>query len=218
MLGPRQTVGHRILFLILIKIHKPGPRAHRTPLVRMVQAKMPRTRTTHRKPVQHHAVLIDSKSRLQVRQSLKHIRFTSPAVSIIPATIHIQLQPLTGTLIPGCPRTASIHPLNEIHLVHLICTTMQHDMNRPSLRCDRIHTLGQRQCIRLHRSVHSADVPANGCTNPQIPVRSTLKKTAGSPTPLRQHSLQLPYPRLFRKLRKTQHPRGRFFENLHVRQ
>ena len=187
-------------------------------LIRVMQPQMPCTGTTHRKPMQHHSILVNPKSTAYICQCLKNIRFTGPAIRIIATTIDVQLQPLPGSLCLRCTWPPSIHPFNKVHLVHLISSAMQHNMHRPASGDSRIHSIRQCQCIRLNRTIHGTDIATNRSARPQMPVRSPGGQPISTATSLRQHTPQLVYPAGLRILTETQHPDSRFFIHLNIGQ
>ena len=90
--------------------------------------------------MQRDTVFVDSKTSLHVVHRFEHIRLAGKPIRVVASTINVQLNPVLLRLCSVRPQRFSIHPMNEIYLVHLIRTTMQDNMERPATALVGTHT------------------------------------------------------------------------------
>ena len=78
--------------------------------------------------MQRDAILVDAKASLHIVHRLEHIRLAGKSISVVASTIDVQLDPVLLGLSGVRLQRFSIHPMNEVHLVHLIRSSVQNDM------------------------------------------------------------------------------------------
>ena len=96
--------------------------------------------------------------------------------------------------------------MNEIYLVHLIRTAMQHHMQRPAACFFWIDAVRQSDRVRLHTAVNGTDVSANRGTGLQLPVGLFLLQLPCTRVAFFDNFTKLIDVVFLGKLFETQHP------------